>query len=50
MSDIKRKERINVMLDIKKKKRTNVVTDITECSTLTKNSMERAAVIYVITE
>ena len=38
------------MANITRKERTNVVTDIMENATVTKNSMERAAVIYFITE
>ena len=36
------------MANITRKERTNVVTDIMENATVTKNSMERAAVMYVI--
>ena len=38
------------MADITRKEQTNVVTDITECATVTKNSIDCAAVIYVILE
>ena len=37
------------MADITRKEGKNVVMDITEHATVTKNSMECAAVIYVIT-
>ena len=38
------------MSKITRNKRTNVVADITESETLTKNSIQRAAVINVIKE
>ena len=50
MGDITRKERTNTMAEITRKEQTNVVTDITECATVTNNSMERSAVIYIIEE
>ena len=50
MSEITRKERTNGMADITIKERTNVVTDMMERATVTKNSMERAVIIYFIKE
>ena len=38
------------MAEITRKEWTNVVAYITACATVEKNSMERAAVMYVITE
>ena len=38
------------MADIKRKEQTNLFTDITERATVTKNIMERAALMYITTE
>ena len=44
-----REKWIDVMSDITRKEQTNAMTEITEHATVTKNSMECAAAMYIIT-